>query len=164
MTCDVWRRTVARWWSLWTSGRCAAFSRHRYSHTLTPSHRQWTHRIPTISCHPDCSLASDIMELLLHILWQVRRRWGWWHCCCGCHFKSRQQVEQVTCEPDGRVTGVSTLDGGSVWVASPGGCRLGTLGDTMVTRQPKQVLQDTLADMMDLLVWCFCPPGSWKCN
>ena len=59
---------------------------------------------------------------------------------------------------------MSTLDGGSVWVASPGGCRLGTLGDTMVTRQPKQVLQDTLADMMDLLVWCFCPPGSSRHN
>ena len=117
MTCDVWRRTEDGGTVVITgpvAGVPHSVSHHRYTHTLTPAtgsehtaswwlqpsqpHAtlsllyilQFTQN-PTIPCYPDCSLASDIMEPLLHILWQVRRRWGWWHCCCGCHFKSRQQ-------------------------------------------------------------------------
>ena len=72
MTCDVCRRTEDGGTVVITgpvAGVPHSVSHHRYTHTLTPATgSENTTTIPTTSCYPDCSLASDIMELLLHIL------------------------------------------------------------------------------------------------
>ena len=49
-----------------------------------------------------------------------------------------------------------------VWIASPSGCRLGDLASLSAAPVPgdaKMMLEERLEELMDCLVWCFCPTG-----
>ena len=48
-----------------------------------------------------------------------------------------------------------------VWIASPSGCRLGDLASLGATPAPeaKMIIEERLEELMDCLVWCFCPTG-----
>ena len=49
-----------------------------------------------------------------------------------------------------------------VWTASPSGCRLGdlaSLNSAAVPGDSKKMFEEMVEEVMDYLVWCFCPAG-----